>query len=299
MGFLTDLLGESGANMATGLLSGAGQLATAYLPYESSQDIIDYLKTQGPALGQQAQQLGLSAAQAAEFQPFAVTTGTGTTQVGPGGGITQQLAQTPEAIQQGLLAQALGQVGGATPTATDLYGQMAMMRQPEIERQRQELENRLFAQGRGGVTTATYGGTPEQLALEKAIQQQQSADILSAMTNAPALAGQNIQNIQGLLGAAYTPQTQMTAAMQPAVNLANIAQAAQQGQSEALYKGGIAGLETQAASDTAVAGLEQARTQALAQALSGMFAGGNRYNPGTQSFETTPSMVDTILGYLK
>jgi len=285
------------SDQLTGLLGGAGQLATAYLPYEASQDIIDYLKQQGPSLAGQAKTIGQEAAQAAEFQPFAVTTGTGTTQVGPGGAVTQQLAETPQAIQQGLLQQALGQIGGVTPTAQDLFSQMQAMRQPELERQQQALENRLFAQGRGDVTTAAYGGTPEQLAMQKAIQEQQSADLLSAMTTAPSLAGQNIQNIQGLLSAGYLPQAQMTAAMQPAVNLANIAQGAQQGMSEALYKGGIAGLETQAAADTAVAGLEQARVQSLADALSGLFAGGTKYNPATGQFETQQSDFERILGY--
>jgi hypothetical protein len=282
----------------TGLLGGAGQLATAYLPYEASQGIIDYLQQQGTSLGQQARTIGQEAAQAAEFQPFAVTTGTGTTQVGPGGAVTQQLAQTPEAIQQGLLSQALGQVGAATPTAQDLFSQMQSIRQPSIEREQQALENRLFAQGRGGVQTAAYGGTPEQLAMQKAIQEQQSADLLTAMQQAPGLAGQNIQNIQGLLGAAYAPESALTAALQPAVNLSNIAQGAQQGMSEALYKGGIAGLETQAAADTAVAGLEQARVASLADALSGLFAGGTRYNPSTGTFETEKSTWEQVAKYL-
>ena len=62
------------------------------------------------------------------------------------------------------------------------------------------------------------------------------------------------------------------AALQPGIDISRIAQAGAQGQSEALYRGGIAGLEAQAAGATAAANVEAARTQALANALSGMFA---------------------------
>lgn len=279
-----------------GLLSGAGSLGAAYLPYEAGQGIIDYLKQQGTTLQQQATGIGQQAATATEFQPFTVTTGTGTTQIGAGGGVTQQLGAVPQAIQTGLLEQAQQQIGAATPTAQDLFAQMQAARQPGQERAQLELENRLAAQGRLGTQTAAYGGTPEALALQKAIQEQQSADLLSAMTTAPTLAGQNIQNIQGLLQAGYTPETQALAALTPSVNLANIAQSARQGASEALYKGGIAGLEAQAAAGTGVAGLEAQRVRSLADALSGLFAGGTKFNTETGQFESTPSELERILG---
>lgn len=281
-----------------GLLSGAGSLGAAYLPYEAGQGIIDYLKQQGTQLQQQATGIGQQAAATTEFQPFTVTTGTGTTQIGAGGGVTQQLGAVPQAIQTGLLEQAQQQIGAATPSAQDLFAQMQAARQPGQERAQLELENRLAAQGRLGTQTAAYGGTPEALALQKAIQEQQSADLLSAMTTAPSLAGQNIQNIQGLLQAGYTPETQALAALTPSVNLANIAQSARQGASEALYKGGIAGLEAQAAAGTGVAGLEAQRVRSLADALSGLFAGGTRYNTATGQFESTPSELERILGLL-
>lgn len=279
-----------------GLLSGAGSLGAAYLPYEAGQGIIDYLKQQGTTLQQQAGTIGQQASAKTEFQPFTVTTGTGTTQIGAGGGVTQQLGQTPQAIQQGLLEQAQQQIGAATPSAQDLFAQMQAARQPGQERAQLELENRLAAQGRLGTQTAAYGGTPEALALQKAIQEQQSADLLSAMTTAPTIAGQNISNIQGLLQAGYTPETQALAALTPSVNLANIAQSARQGASEALYKGGIAGLEAQAAAGTGVAGLEAQRVRSLADALSGLFAGGTSYNTETGQFESTPSELERILG---
>jgi hypothetical protein len=58
------------------------------------------------------------------------------------------------------------------------------MQTPEEERQRMELEQRLFAQGRGGVQTAQYGGTPEQLAMAKAQAEAQNQAGLMAMQQA-------------------------------------------------------------------------------------------------------------------
>jgi hypothetical protein len=68
----------------------------------------------------------------------------------------------------------------------------------EEERQRLALEERLFAQGRGGVQTAMYGGTPEQLALAKAQESAQNQAALMAMQQAQAE-----QQQQAALGAQF------------------------------------------------------------------------------------------------
>jgi len=260
-----------------GLLSGAGQIGSALLPYTMSESEIENLRQLGTTSQQQAQQIAQQASEAAAFQPFSVRTATGAgTTVGTGAGGLPELQYTlsPEeqAIQQGLLGQAQTMAGATPTTAADLYGQMRAVQTPEEQRQRLELENRLAAQGRLGVQTAAYGGTPEQLAFEKAIQEAQNQASLQAIQGAPQLQQAQIQNITGMLGAAYAPQQQAIAGLAPGIDISRIAQAAQQGQTEALYRGGIAGLEAQAAAGTAAANVEAARTQALANALSGMFA---------------------------
>lgn len=254
-----------------GLLGTAGQAASAILPYTLSGEQIDYLKSTGADLASQAEAIGARSAEEARFTPFTVTTGTGTTQVGPGGALTQQLAETPAAIQQGLMSQALAAVPQTQITPEQLFAQLTEMRAPEEQRRRLELESRLAAQGRLGTQTSMFGGTPEALALEKAIQEQQATDALTALTQAGALTGQNIQNLGGLLSTAYTPETQALAALTPAAQFSNIAQSAGLGASEALYKGGIAGLESQAAASTAAATLEGQRVRALADTLSNFF----------------------------
>lgn len=317
-----------------GLTSAGGNLAAAYLPYEATTKQMEEIQKLTSGFSADAATAGAQAAKAAEFVPFSVKTGTGTTAVGAGGGYTQTLGATPASIQAGLLGQAktgaaaapsvspmyggletaaltqaTGLLGTATPTAASLYTQMQAIQDPEIKRQRLELENRLAAQGRLGVRTSAYGGTPEQLAMEKAIQEQAAANMFQAQQLAPQLAQQQQQqaaglfglasqagmtpaqrqatqlaNVQAALTGAYTPQQQELQALQQAAYLANIAQAAQQGQSEALLGTSIAGLEAEAAGVGAVAGLEAQRARALADALGGLFA-------STKGEKTTADLV--------
>jgi len=270
-------MGENGFDLA-GLFSGLGQAGAAYAPYALSQNEIDLLTQYAADVPQAAQQVAQTAAGAAEFVPFSVKTATGAgTTIGtdPTTGqptLTYGLGETEQAIQQGLLSGAQGMVGQAPVTAESLYSQIRGMQTPEEERQALALENRLASQGRLGVQTAAYGGTPEQLAYQKAVQEAQNQAAFQATQLAPQLQQQQLQNITGMLGAAYLPQQQAMAGLMPGIDISRIAQAARQGQAEALYRGGIAGLEAQAAAGTAAANVEAARTQALANALSGMFA---------------------------
>jgi hypothetical protein len=99
----------------------------------------------------------------------------------------------------GLGGQFMEQAG--MPTAdreAALYERMRATQTPEEERQRLEMEQRLAAQGRLGVRTAQYGGTPEQLALAKAQEEAKSSAMLGAMSQARAEQAQQAQ-----LGAQY------------------------------------------------------------------------------------------------
>lgn len=174
------------------------------------------------------------------FQPFAVRSNLGTTNVlGTGsmgsylGGqaLTTQRAMfdraiadvtgdTAGAIQTGtiganILGRATGELdatipgysgllqatGGATATGMGFMQQAGMpvadreqqvferiraAQRPEEQRRRLELEERLATQGRLGVATNLYGGTPEQLALERAQAEAQNTAMLQAMQQARA-----------------------------------------------------------------------------------------------------------------
>lgn len=108
----------------------------------------------------------------------------------------EQLVNNPYGINtQQLLAQGAADLGGmfmgqlAQPMAgreTDVYNRLRAMQAPEEERQRLALEERLFNQGRMGVQTNMYGGTPEQFALSKAQAEAQNQASLMAMQQAQA-----------------------------------------------------------------------------------------------------------------
>ena len=130
-------------------------------------------------------------------------------------GLSQQEAAARQAF--GLGGQFMGQAGmpmGAREQ--DVYDRIRATQLGEEERQRLALEERLFAQGRGGVRTAMYGGTPEQLALAKAQESAQNQAALMAITQAQAEQRQaaDIGATYGQLGSNIATQRQALEAAQ-------------------------------------------------------------------------------------
>lgn len=82
----------------------------------------------------------------------------------------------------------------------DVYSRIRAMQAPEEQRQDLALRDQLFAQGRGGVSTAQYGGTPEQLAREKARAEAMNSASLQAMSQAGVEMGQDLSQAQGITG---------------------------------------------------------------------------------------------------
>jgi len=129
------------------------------------------------------------------------------------------LAGQQQAAQQafGLGGQFMGQAGmpmGAREQ--EVYDRIRATQLGEEERKRLELEERLFAQGRGGVRTAMYGGTPEQLALSKAQEEAQNQAALMAITQAQKeqLQQADIGSTYGQLGSNIATQRQALEAAQ-------------------------------------------------------------------------------------
>ena len=208
-------------------------------------------------------------ARRSEFKPFTVTTPTGSRATLGAGGMDTMLSPTEQALQARMLgfgSEAFGILGdpqarSAEQAATigmltqdpmqraareqDIFGRMQATLAPEQERARLGLEERLAGQGRLGVRTAMFGGTPEQLALEKAIAEQQAGLGVSAMEQARAeqalqsqqtLAGLGETRARlGLLGelglsaipTAYAGQNQLLANLQPQLEASRIATALQ------------------------------------------------------------------------
>jgi len=269
-GNLSDAFGLS--SDVTDLFGGLFQTGLAVAPYFAGEGILDYLKQARETVPGAIEGIETGAMGELDFTPYTVTTGLGSTGISDEGVISTTLTPEQQAVQQSLLSQAQTLAGTAGPTAGELYEQIQATRAPETERQRLALENRLAAQGRLGTQTAMYGGTPEALAMEKAIAEQQSRDILGAQTTAGALEAQRLANVGGLLTQAYAPEQQMLSALYGAAPLSSLGESQARSRSQLLRDLGITELETEQGLLGNIATFESDRLRALAQALSGLFA---------------------------
>ena len=283
--FFTDLLEDIGgkegtaANTAAALGLGTAGLALAEKGYSDIGKI-----------GREAYE-GLSGEQGLaqelrgmmEFQPYTVTSATGgqfgMMQDPATGQMTYQLAASPEeqALQQQALTDASMFFGqAAAPIAQreqDVYNRMRAAMSPEEERQRLALEQRMAAQGRTGVRTAQFGGTPEQLALAQAQEEARN----KAMLNAMQFAGQEQQRQSqlgtGMLAAGYVPQAQLLSALQPGMSAAERQRQAMSEQAKSYGQTYTTGLEALLQSGLGQANLAGGFGSSIASsALGGLFS---------------------------
>ena len=229
--FLASMGGEAGtaANTAAALGLGTAGLALAEKGYsdigkigtEAQQALSGYTNEAGEFVPGLAQDLSGML----EFQPYTVTSATGgqfgMMQDPETGQMSYQLDASPEerAFQEQALTDAsMFFTEARTPIAQReqaVYDRMRAAMAPEEERDRLALEQRMAAQGRSGVRTAQFGGTPEQLALAKAQSEAQNQAMLSAMQFAGQEQQRQAQLGTGMLAAGYVPQAQLLNALQP------------------------------------------------------------------------------------
>jgi len=317
-----------------------GDIATTGLSYAALQD--EFARTSDIArqAAEGARQIGQEASAAAQFRPFTVTTGFGGVSATPEGGFVTTLSPEQQARQQalsgitgslltgftgagvpdvsGIQQQALGGVTGAltaaqAPMATreaDVYERIRAAQRPEEERQRIALQEQLQAQGRTGLRTAQFGGSPEQLALAQAQEEAKNRAALAALQQAGVERQQELAAAQGMfglgqqaaalpsqlqaaqlanigagLGLEYAPEQQLLSTLTPATNLANlVGLGARQG----------AGLtaETQMSALEDIIQAELAKNQALSQ-IYGAALGAGGQAAATQG---TSGMLSDIFG---
>lgn len=150
-----------------------------------------------------------------------------------------QSGQAPADIEA-LRGQVAGQAGGMLSQLgqstgqreQDIYNRIRAAQSPEEQRQALALEERLAAQGRLGVSTAQYGGTPEQLAMAKAQEEAKNSAMLTAMQQAGSEADRAYSQATGLAGLTGSLAGQSSAlqsqAQGRATELANMGMSAQQ-----------------------------------------------------------------------
>lgn len=305
------------------------------------QDQMSRLSGIGSGLAAGAREIGEEAQEASAFRPFTVSTGFGGVQATPEGGFTTTLDPQQAAQQQqlqaltgsllggmggvapdvsGIQQQALGGVGGfltgaMAPMAqreADVYERIRATQRPEEQRQQLALEERLAAQGRTGLRTAQFGGSPEQLALAQAQEEAKARASLGALGQAQAeqmqqaglaqsmfglgsgaaalpasLQQAQLGNIGAALGLQYSPEQQLLGALSPAINLANIAGTGQRQGAGYLAQAGTTGLE-------ALGQTEIARANLLRDLYSGLLA----QQTNAQTGERQESIAGGLFGDL-
>lgn len=292
MSILNDL--DAFGNAVGGFLGGTGgQLIGTGLSIDELNKITDVAQRSA----QEQAALGRQAQQEMAFKPFTVSTGFGGIATTPEGGYATTLAPQQAAQQQqlqaltggllggmggvapdvsGIQQQALGGVGGfltgaMAPMAqreADVYERIRATQRPEEQRQQLALEERLAAQGRTGLRTAQFGGSPEQFALAQAQEEAKARASLGAMQQAQAeqlqqvglaesmfglggraaglpqaLQAGQLGNIQAAMGLQYMPEQQLLGTLTPALSIADLARTGQQLGAQTMSAAGISGLE--------------------------------------------------------
>ena len=218
-----------------------------------------------------------------QFKPYTVTSALGSSSFAPGGG-SSQLSPELQAMMGQLLQSGGGMFANAAmpidQRASDITAQLEAASRPSREREYLAMEQRLFNQGRQGLQTAQFGGSPEQFAFAKALEEQRAQNALTGRTQAGQEQMQAFNIGQGLFSNAFVPLQQQLAQTQANIPFAElITRAQQQG---AVTGGELAGLGTQAriAGETTAGNLRQAQLQGLLNSLTASTPGGSSFLGG-------------------
>ena len=248
MGMFDFLIGDENQDLIRNILGGIGSAGGAALAKGAADDIgkigreaFERMSTgyTDPNTGLFVPGLAGELDKRLEFQPYTVTSATGSNftmqqkpetvladgTVVPGEmEFISTLSDAEKALQDNQLRRAESFFNLAeTDTATreqEVFDRMRATMLPEEERQRLALEERLANQGRLGVRTSMFGGTPEQLALAQAQEEAKNKAMLGAMEFAGAEQVRQSQLGTGMLASGYVPQAQLLSAVEPGMTAA-------------------------------------------------------------------------------
>ena len=238
-GALAGLLGTgAGAKLAETAYDRLGEIGK-----EGRDQFSGYI--QDPVTGRYSGGLADELSNRLTFQPYTVTTATGSNfgmsqqpdtvaadgTVIPGGmDYLSTLSPDELAFQDAQLGRAESLFGDASQSLGDttladgtvvqgresqIFERMMSAMAPERERARLDLEQRLSNQGRLGVRTGMFGGTSQGLELAKAEEEARNKAILSAMEFAGNEQDRQARLGAGMLSSSYIPQAQMIGAIAP------------------------------------------------------------------------------------
>jgi len=230
------------------------------------------------------------------------------TGAGPMIGPNIQTVLSPEqqAISSGAFTDAQTLLGNVVQDRSareqEIFDRIRATQEAEEERNRLALEERLFNQGRLGVRTSMFGGTPEQLALAKAQEEARNRASLLAIQQAQAEQAQDARLGTQLLGAAFLPEAQLQNTFRNALTAAEINRRANQFGTGLFAESSIAGLDALLGSGIGQAELMgRLGTGLLSGAIggSGGGQGGIGEIVGGLASEYGPQAIDYITGLFR
>tara|TARA_R110001599_G_scaffold145942_1_gene328731 strand:- start:5192 stop:6148 length:957 start_codon:yes stop_codon:yes gene_type:complete len=291
----------------------------------------DMLRDLGIDASQGATRIANQAMQDTQFRPYTVSSNLANVGVNAQGGFDLNLSKEQQDMQNSLLRQAgaqFGQVGQGmtreerdaqrsrfseaesmfdraygdpTKLTNDYYQNIRAAQRPEEQRQRMNLDQSLFSSGRGGISTAEFGGTAEEFGYEKAraeaglqasamarqaaLGEQQQALGMGQQLAQQAYQGQQAAQTRdaqalalgsGLTSQGYMPQQQALSMFGASQIPAQLAQQAQMGGAELraqLEQSGLEGLLSAGVSEaTSTSALYKSIIDALSSGASSLFS---------------------------
>jgi hypothetical protein len=279
---LNRLLGgaSSAINQALGANTSEQQLATLLqgllnrgIDYATAEKIANQVRAEGQAIQTAATRAGAEAA--VPFTPYTVTSGLGTSTVGPTGATTTLAPEYAgirgQAAEQA--AQALGAIAPAQATQS-LFGQLEGLAGPARQREQEQLLSRLGASGLLGIgrNLPTVGGgiagvNPFVESLLSAQQTAQAQNALAATQFGTQEAQRQQALAQSLLGMSTGLDTLGTQQLTQAGNLGQLPLTAQQLNAQRQLEATLGGLRASVPFSTTAANIQAGQTGMAGQTV--------------------------------
>jgi hypothetical protein len=266
------------------IMTGIGLAAQQAITNEAVQDI----KGVGQDAYAGAQTLGDQAFQRSRFKPFSVAGPAGNVGATAEGNLSLSLSPERQAMSNQLFSTGqnfLGRLGGSTADREQaIFDKINALQAPSRERDYLTLEERLFNQGRSGVRTDAFGGTPEMLAFAKATEEARRQAAVDAIGMSQQQTGMDANIATALMNAGYQPENQLMQAAGAGLNVADLMGAGNRAGAQYATTLGQTGLQGLVNANTAAANLRGNQLNSAAQTVGNIFGGmGSATVQGTAS----------------
>lgn len=266
---INSLLGTNTSQQ--GIANLIGGLLNRGIDYATAEKIANQVRQEGQAIQQAATTAGAQAA--VPFTPYTVTSGLGTSTVGPTGATTT-LAPEYAGIRGQAATQAAQALGAISPAGAtqSLFGQLEGLQAPVRQREQEQLLSTLGARGLLGIgrNLPTVGGgiagvNPYVESLLSAQAQQQAQNALAATQFGTQEAQRQQQLAQSLLGMSTGLDTMGRQQLAETSSLGQVPLSAQQLNAQRQLEATLTGLRSGVPFSTTAANIQAGQTGLLGQ----------------------------------